>query len=189
MGNVKWIKVNVDMFDNVKFRVIDTMPERDSIIYIWVRLLCEAGKIDDEGYIKITNWEKYQNVDGMNKLRKKSPKKSLSNNKNNCNVTEKKCNVTQSTCNVTVTQQNKNKKEEEKEKKRETREKVSVTQNEKSDSEKQAKTFCLEKLNAFAKGEGILSLKNFSALSNCHDTRSILTPREYGEPLPRSYGC
>lgn len=116
MGNVKWIKVNVDMFDNVKFRVIDTMPERDSIIYIWVRLLCEAGKIndggyiyfmedypftnemlaiicsrpkedvekalevlsrfrmieiDDEGYIKITNWEKYQNVDGMNKLRKK----------------------------------------------------------------------------------------------------------------------
>ena len=110
--------------------------------------------------------------------------------KNNSNVTNLKCNVTDASCNVTVTQQNKNKKEEEeKEKKREIREKVSVTQNEKSDSEKQAKSFCLEKLNTFAKGEGILSSKNFFALSNCHDTRSILTPREYGEPLPRSYGC
>ncbi len=53
-ANVSWIKLYVSLFDNVKVRLIDAMPERDAIIVIWVRLLCLAGKTNDGGQIYVT---------------------------------------------------------------------------------------------------------------------------------------
>lgn len=177
MADIKWIKVATDMFDDRKIKQIACMPKGESIIIIWIKLLCLAGDINDRGRIyfvsgtpyteqmlatqfgvtvqmirlalgtlekfamisvgsdcmTIVNWEKHQNVDGMEKLREQTRKRvaDLRKRKENpaksgrCNVT---CNadsgedVTQ--CNVTcnadvtlpVTQCNATEVEEEKEK-------------------------------------------------------------------------
>lgn len=117
MAEIKWIKLTTTMFDDEKLKLIDSMPERDTIFYIWIRLLTQAGKTNACGYIfltenvpytdemlstifnrpinsvrlalqtlrsfgmidildnhliKITNWEKHQNVEGMEKVREQN---------------------------------------------------------------------------------------------------------------------
>ena len=114
MGDAKWVKFEVNMFDDTKLKIIDTMDERDSIHYIWARLLVLAGKINCGGHFymtdnipytiktlaiefnrkiedvktaikvlkrlemveftvdkvfKIRNWDKHQNVEGLERLR------------------------------------------------------------------------------------------------------------------------
>lgn len=114
MAEVSWIKIYTDMFERSrKIKQIELMPEGDTILIIWFKLLILAGVINDygkiyitpqvpytheslayevrrplstvkialstfiyygmiednEGFIKIKNWEKYQNTDGMEKLR------------------------------------------------------------------------------------------------------------------------
>lgn len=54
MVDVKWIKLAVDMFDNRKIRQIETLPDGDGIIVIWVKLLCLAGITNDGGLIYFT---------------------------------------------------------------------------------------------------------------------------------------
>lgn len=53
-NSVKWIKLAVDLFDNRKIRQIEKMPDGDSIIVIWVKLLCVAGQVNDGGQIYFT---------------------------------------------------------------------------------------------------------------------------------------
>lgn len=116
MAEIKWIKIVTDIFDNRKIRQIEFMPEGDSIIVIWLKLLCLAGETNDNGQIYITkevpyteqtlaiqfnrpltivqlalkvlvsfgmieiiddllmisNWEKYQNIEGMEKIREQN---------------------------------------------------------------------------------------------------------------------
>ena len=113
MAEVKWIKIVTEIFDNRKIRQLESLPDGDSIIVIWFKLLCLAGNVNDNGLIyftqeipytdqmlssqfnrplstvqmalstfqkfgmieviddilKISNWEKYQNVDKMNEIR------------------------------------------------------------------------------------------------------------------------
>ncbi len=113
MAEVQWIKLKVGMFDDSKIKYIEALPERDTIITIWVKLLTLAGKYNEQGFImlsenlpyneemlanefnrplnsvrlalqtfeklgmieqtqgviKISNWEKHQNVEGMEKIR------------------------------------------------------------------------------------------------------------------------
>lgn len=113
MADVKWIKLATDIFDNRKIKLIEKMPEGDSIIVIWLKLLCIAGTVNDSGLVYLTrevpytdemlsaifdrplttvrlalqtferfdmietvndilllpSWEKYQNVDGLEKVR------------------------------------------------------------------------------------------------------------------------
>lgn len=114
MAEIHWIKLSTAMFDDEKVRLIQSMPEADAIITIWIRLLVMAGKTNDDGLIYIQrdmpytdeslatvfgkqvnvvrlamatltkfhmidvaengtiaihNWEKHQNVDGMEKVR------------------------------------------------------------------------------------------------------------------------
>lgn len=115
MANVKWIKLSIEMFDDEKIDFIQSLPEGDSILVIWVRLLVLAGKCNDDGYIylteeipytedslafkfrkqanvvklaletfkklkmitvnekgiKLTNWSKYQNLEGLDKLKQR----------------------------------------------------------------------------------------------------------------------
>lgn len=44
MAEVKWIKIVVDIFDDEKMKLIDSMPEADAIEIIWFKLLTLAGK-------------------------------------------------------------------------------------------------------------------------------------------------
>ena len=120
MTRVKWIKLAIDMFDDEKIKIIDSMPERDLIHYVWIRLLVQAGKtnstgdiflnenipytkkmlsiifnrsineiefslktlsdlrmieIDENNFINISNWEKHQNIEGMEKIREQTRKR------------------------------------------------------------------------------------------------------------------
>lgn len=116
MGEVKWIKIATQIFDNRKIRQIEVFPEGDAIIVIWFKLLCLAGNVNDNGMIYITeevpytesmlavqfgkpqstielalgvlekfgmiriiddilcisNWEKYQNIEGMERIREQN---------------------------------------------------------------------------------------------------------------------
>ena len=49
MAEVKWIKIVTDIFDDEKILLIESMPERDSLIVIWFKLLCMAGKQNNGG--------------------------------------------------------------------------------------------------------------------------------------------
>lgn len=144
MSDVKWIKMSVELFDNRKIRQIESLPEGDSIIVIWMKLLCLAGNINDSGMVYFTkeipyteqmlatqfnrpmptvqlalstfqqfgmidiiddivyisNWEKYQNVEGMELIREQTRKRVA---KHRANQKKLEGNVT---CNVTVTQRN-----------------------------------------------------------------------------------
>ena len=49
MAAVKWIKVVTDIFDDEKMLMIEGIPSADSIMVIWFKLLCLAGKSNNSG--------------------------------------------------------------------------------------------------------------------------------------------
>lgn len=118
--DLKWIKISLDIFYDEKMKLIEAMPENDTINYIWIRLLIQAGRtnaggliflsegkpyteemlatifnrpinsirlgvgtlrnlgmidIDKDNIIRIVNWEKYQNVEGMERVREQTRKR------------------------------------------------------------------------------------------------------------------
>jgi predicted phage replisome organizer len=116
MADINWIKLRIDMFDDEKIKIIQSMPEGDAILVIWIRLIALAGKCNSNGFvlvedefpysdemlsvifnkplttvrlalqtfekfkmvesttrgIYITNFEKHQNVEGMDKIREQN---------------------------------------------------------------------------------------------------------------------
>ena len=117
MSDVKWIKLSMKMFEDEKIKLIEHMPEADTMLVIWIKLLSQAGKSNDNGYIylsenipytdemlstifnrplnvvrmalgvfrqfgmieidednfiSICNWEKHQNVAGLDKIREQT---------------------------------------------------------------------------------------------------------------------
>ena len=122
MAEIKWIKITTDIFDDEKIKLIDAIPERDTILVIWFKLLTLAGKSNGSGYLLfsdnipydeemlstlfnrpinsirlaistfkrfkmivlhknqnndeeifyIANWEKHQNIEGMEKIREQN---------------------------------------------------------------------------------------------------------------------
>ncbi|HEE8668255.1 TPA: phage replisome organizer N-terminal domain-containing protein [Staphylococcus aureus] len=54
MGEVSWIKLKVGMFDDSKIKYIEALPERDTTITIWVKLLTLSGKYNEQGYIMLS---------------------------------------------------------------------------------------------------------------------------------------
>lgn len=120
MAGISWIKLSVNIFDDEKIKLIRSMPEGDTILLIWIQLLCLAGKtndngtvyigqhmyysdemlatvcnqplntirlalrtfeefemisLDEDGLISVTNWEKHQNIEGMEKVREQTRKR------------------------------------------------------------------------------------------------------------------
>jgi predicted phage replisome organizer len=113
MSDVKWIKITTGMFDDEKIKIIESMPDADAVLVIWIKLLTLAGKCNDDGNvtlcedmpfsdemlatifhrplstirlalsifqkykmikiadkdIKIVNWDKHQNIDGLDRIR------------------------------------------------------------------------------------------------------------------------
>lgn len=53
MGDVKWIKMSVDMFDDEKIKIIQAMPDGDALLIVWIKLIALAGKTNEGGYIYI----------------------------------------------------------------------------------------------------------------------------------------
>src|SRR5699024_12309296 len=51
VSQVKWIKLTTDMFDDEKIKLIENMPESDTILIIWIKILAQAGKTNASGYI------------------------------------------------------------------------------------------------------------------------------------------
>ena len=49
MAGMKWIKLSTNIFDDEKILLIETLPEHDSILVIWFKLLCLAGKHCTDG--------------------------------------------------------------------------------------------------------------------------------------------
>ena len=157
-NDVKWIKVSTDMFNtNRKIKQIELMPEGDTILVIWLKLLLLAGLINDGGSIYITpeipytdemlatelrrplatvkialavferfgmikieddimrlsSWEKYQNIDGLNKIREQTKERVAKHRE------KKRLEACNATCNVTVTQCNAIEEEKERDKEKE----------------------------------------------------------------------
>lgn len=49
MRERKFVRLRVDMYEDTKSKIIDRMPERDVIHYVWTRLLALAGKVNLNG--------------------------------------------------------------------------------------------------------------------------------------------
>lgn len=155
MADIKWIKLDTDLFNNRKIKQIKKLPEGKSMLLIWINLLCLAGSINDNGlvyftkdipyteetlatefeedivivrnalntfqrfgmleivenFLLVTNWDKYQNVQSLEKIRIQTRERVAKHREKQKLLLE--CNVTS---NVTVTDRNaldKKKKEEE----------------------------------------------------------------------------
>lgn len=71
MAEVKWIKVSTNMFDSSrKIKQIEMMPEGDTILVIWLKLLLLAGNINDGGQIYLTPEIPYTDEMLANELRR-----------------------------------------------------------------------------------------------------------------------
>ena len=55
MAEVKWIKLSTNLFDNRKIRQIESMPDGDSLLVIWLKLLVLAGEVNDGGLVYFTS--------------------------------------------------------------------------------------------------------------------------------------
>ena len=55
MSDVKWIKIRTDIFEDEKIRLIQSLPKGDTLIVIWIKLLCLAGKLNEDGKIVLSS--------------------------------------------------------------------------------------------------------------------------------------
>ena len=117
MAEVKWVKITTNMFSDEKIDFIESLPEADAILVMWIKLLTQAGKTnangfiflteqipyteemlahkfrrqlstvklaletlkrlemieyDDDGYLRISKWDKHQNIEGLDKIKKQN---------------------------------------------------------------------------------------------------------------------
>ena len=59
MGEIKWIKLSVDMFDNRKIKYLRRLPDGDTVVLIWVMLLTMAGRCNAGGMVFLTENVQY----------------------------------------------------------------------------------------------------------------------------------
>lgn len=53
--DIKWIRICTDIFDDEKILLIESLPDSDSIIVCWFKLLCLAGKQNNNGVFMLSN--------------------------------------------------------------------------------------------------------------------------------------
>ena len=54
MKDIKWIKLDTNLFDNRKIKAIEAMPDGDALVVIWLKLLILAGIVNDGGCVYFT---------------------------------------------------------------------------------------------------------------------------------------
>lgn len=55
MNEVKWIKIATDIFDDEKILLIESMPDADALIVIWLKLLVLSGKCNSSGVLMMSD--------------------------------------------------------------------------------------------------------------------------------------
>lgn len=55
MSDIKWIKIVTDIFDDEKILLIESMPDADTALCLWFKLLCLAGKTGTNGVLMLNN--------------------------------------------------------------------------------------------------------------------------------------
>jgi len=55
MAELKWIRIVTDIFENPKIILLDSEKKRDEILTIWFKLLCLAGKCNNDGLLTIAD--------------------------------------------------------------------------------------------------------------------------------------
>lgn len=55
MAEIKWIKIATNIFDDEKLLLIEHLPEADAIVVIWFKLLCMAGKQNNNGVFMLND--------------------------------------------------------------------------------------------------------------------------------------
>lgn len=53
MAEMQWIKLRIDMFDDEKIKIIQSMPDGDALLVVWIRLIALAGKCNANGLILV----------------------------------------------------------------------------------------------------------------------------------------
>ena len=59
MARVKWIKLFTDLFEDEKILMLSSLQKGESMIITWLKLLCLAGKINQNGAITYGNGKPY----------------------------------------------------------------------------------------------------------------------------------
>lgn len=54
MSEIKWIKITTTMFEDEKIRYLESLPDSDTLIVIWVKILTLTGKCNAGGFILLT---------------------------------------------------------------------------------------------------------------------------------------
>ncbi len=54
MGELYFFKLRTDMFDDEKIRIIESMPDADTILVIWVKLIAKAMKQNAGGWVYLS---------------------------------------------------------------------------------------------------------------------------------------
>lgn len=55
MADVKWIKITTSIFEDEKFDAIETLADKNMIQLAWIKLLCLAGRCNDNGFLTLSN--------------------------------------------------------------------------------------------------------------------------------------
>ena len=53
MADIKWIKLDVGIFEDEKIKLILTMPKGETLLLIWLKLLCLAGRVNNSGVLMV----------------------------------------------------------------------------------------------------------------------------------------
>lgn len=54
-SDVKWLKLMNNMFEDDKISYIESLPDGDTILIIWIKILCLASKSNTDGSLMITD--------------------------------------------------------------------------------------------------------------------------------------
>lgn len=65
--NISWLKLDVNILDNSKIKIIRSYPDGDSIVVLWVGILCLAMKSPKPGFIEMSDGIPYS-IDELAKL-------------------------------------------------------------------------------------------------------------------------
>ena len=53
MAEMQWIKLRIDMFEDEKIKIIQSMPDGDALLVVWIRLIALAGKCNANGLVLV----------------------------------------------------------------------------------------------------------------------------------------
>ena len=54
MADVMWIKITTNIFEDEKFDAIGSLADRNMIQLAWIKLLCLAGRCNDNGFLTLS---------------------------------------------------------------------------------------------------------------------------------------